>query len=556
MAKIGLAILTVAAFLYALWLVVLRRRLPDPRTVTGLRKRFVLATLLFVGLLTTGTARGESVIMCYEMALPYDASALADAQPVQADVVRTLRAVWKTLDAESGEALCTRLEAAAEYGLIRQRTGHLLAAAYDELAWHQERMKATCYRPTTWGAKLQKTRAQVLQQIRLLGQASQAGTIDAETARKAHATLARDLEMLERIRALRTSRQWDQMESLVARYEADEIQASDASKTAARLIFEMQGVPVPDLVPARRFTRMREQVTELLVNGPVGNDWKDPAIRPNVMETLKKTGLLGQRLVPTMLCYSRAAVPVEERGEEIADLQKQLLDKNVRAGVLDVEVARKAAVASQPSEDVWSDAGLEPPESGKQAETDRLIEKEIYAYQRKVRRIVRLLYREGEMPSSFVRELERAADVDIVSFDTAKVLPYDARYYLRSVLWGPVGHEVLRRLEKRKLLPAARNHRYIFDYRGRRDLSDEQIQQLARFEALLDGEEAIELPGDEAVTIEREKLPDVAIDYRLKMRRAVRALVHVGLVSAETIEHVEDTIGIPIVGTIESEPAR
>jgi len=44
-------ILTVAAFFYALGLVLSGRKLPEPAQARGLRRRFILATLLFVGLL-------------------------------------------------------------------------------------------------------------------------------------------------------------------------------------------------------------------------------------------------------------------------------------------------------------------------------------------------------------------------------------------------------------------------------------------------------------------------------------------------------------------------
>lgn len=51
MSKIGLLVLVVAAFLYAGWLVVMKKNLPDSRLATGLKKRFLLATFLFVGML-------------------------------------------------------------------------------------------------------------------------------------------------------------------------------------------------------------------------------------------------------------------------------------------------------------------------------------------------------------------------------------------------------------------------------------------------------------------------------------------------------------------------
>jgi hypothetical protein len=40
MTKLIIPFLAIAAFVYALWLVVFRLRLPDPQRATGLRKRF------------------------------------------------------------------------------------------------------------------------------------------------------------------------------------------------------------------------------------------------------------------------------------------------------------------------------------------------------------------------------------------------------------------------------------------------------------------------------------------------------------------------------------
>ena len=57
MSKITLFLLIVAAFLTAAWLTFFRRDLPDPRQATGLRRRFLLAVILFAGFFAVTASR-------------------------------------------------------------------------------------------------------------------------------------------------------------------------------------------------------------------------------------------------------------------------------------------------------------------------------------------------------------------------------------------------------------------------------------------------------------------------------------------------------------------
>ena len=166
---------------------------------------------------------------------------------------------------------------------------------------------------------------------------------------------------------------------------------------------------------------------------------------------------------------------------------------------------------------------------------------------------MRLLYKHGELPSSFVKRIEKAADIEIISFDPAKVLRNDVRWHLRSLFWEPVGDEVLKTLEKRELIPSTRNHRLIMERFGNNkpDLSDDAKKQLAEFETLLESKDDISFPEDKKGKIEDWQIPQADTEYRLKIRRICRALIKTGLVDKDSFKAIEDSIDIPIFGVLE-----
>jgi hypothetical protein len=448
--------------------------------------------------------------------------------------------VWRTLDPKRSDEFRQKLVAAAEQGRIRHKTANMLAIAYSELAYHKQRtrgegLRTTCYEMMPLGVTLMTTRENALKQIELLAKARQAGAIDAETAAKAHAVLAREVQMLGHTKGI----DWGDhaaLEQLRKRYEEGKIIASDSASVASAIIVEMEEGQVPDLTPAKRLSVMKERVQKLLKTGPGANDWMDPGIRPNLLIVLAKAGLIDKEDVPGIKCYKRYALPVQARSDELKKLQAELLDRNVKAGVLDVEVAKKATAA----------AVQEP-------KVDYATEEDIRHYQEKLRRAIRLLYKRGELPSSFVRELEEAADIDIIRFVPAKMLRNDMRYHVRSAFWGPEGGEVLKLLEKRKLVPKQRNWRLVMKQFGdAAKITEETKKKLAEFERLIDGEEKIELQGDERVNTKNWWFPQKDTAYRLKMRRVCRALVKTGLVREETrLRTLGESIGIGIWGTIE-----
>jgi hypothetical protein len=394
---------------------------------------------------------------------------------------------------------------------------------------------------SAFGATLYSTRENASKQLELLAKARESGAIDAETAARAHAVLAKEVEMLHRAKDLLRSVNRQGQGRLSNEYKEGKVVAGDVASVTAAMIVEMEDGQVADLTPGKRLATMKERVEILLRGekghggGPATNDWMDPAIQPNVYAVLAKAGLIHKEVVPMVTCYDRAAVPVQARSDELKKFQQELLDKNVKAGVLDVEVADRAAIAT-----------------AKEPEADYATEKDIQAYQSRLRRAVRLMYKRGELPSSFVEELERAADIEIVAFNPTKALRNDMRYYLRSGVWGTIGDEVLKVLEKRKLVPAARSHRLIMapSRHGPR-ISQENQGKLDEFETLIDGDDAFDLSGDNKTKIRQSRIPKMDTEYRLKMRRVCRALVKTGLADKQRLKHLEEVIGVPIVSTLE-----
>ncbi len=534
MSKIAISLLVLLAFFYALWLVAARRRLPDPGRVRGLRRRLVLGSLLFVGLLQGGACKTDQQKKPVAKPSEPPATAPASRPASTGDVLSTIKAVWRTLDPARGKELRQKLEAAAREGAVRPKVADMLATAFAEIAAHRVRTRsdgarAKCYDMTRMGAALMTSREQALQQIELLRKARASGTIDDQTARKAHAALAREVEMLHRATGLMRTGPLPERLRLIKLYKDKKVAAGDAASVAAAMIVKLEDGPDPQ-TPARRLTAMKKGVEALFQKGPPGNDWEDPDINPNVRKILKAAGLIADQTMVS--CYDREASPVAARSAELLELQKKVLDRSVKAGVLPVEVAGKAATATR-----------------REGQGDHATQKDVAAYQKNVRRVTRLLYRRGELPSAFVRELERAADVEMIDFNGSRALRNDVGYHLRSNLYQPVGHAALEQLRKRKLVPPARGLRLVFDWGpGRKKLSATDNKKIANLGAMLDSSATIKLPGDAAAAKKEWTRPADDVDYRWKVRRAVRALIKLGLARAGSVKHLEQLIGIPIHG--------
>lgn len=546
MSKVLLVILTAAALLYAAYLVIFRRQMPDPKNTKGLKRRFILATLLFVGMFGIMPARAAKKNpprpTCYT-----PAPIRVDQPGTRRQLAVTLKAVWRTLDPNRAQEFRNKLEKAAGEKVIRQKTADMLAIAFAEVAFHKDRTRGegarmTCYKMTPLGGTLSTTRENILKQIELLENARKSGKIDEETSKKALTVLACEVEMLYRAKALDWPKDRNEQDQLIKEYKDGKLIAGDSATIAAKLIVEMEDGKMTDLTPAKRLASMKERVETLLsgskkdygTGGPVGNDWMDPGINPNIYDVLEKAGILTTSRI-RMSCYDRVASPVTARSAELKELQQQLLDKNVRAGVLDVEVAEKAAFAI-----------YEPV-------IDYATETDIRDYQKKVRRVMRMLYKHGELPLAFVKKIEQAVDVEIISFNSTKALRNDARWHLRSLFWRRIGDEIIKTLEQRKLIDPARNHRRMMNWAiYNKPIYQEDLKKdLARFIKHLDSKEEIKLDADVNKTIKKHQLPQTDLKYRLEVRRVCRVLVKAGFVKPNHLKNLEEVIGIPIIGVIE-----
>lgn len=546
MSKIVLGVLTFAAFLYAGWLVLFRRQLPDPKHATGLKRRFILATLLFVGLFGAGLANGgkkKADVMCYDIMPNID-------QPItRQQLAGTLKAVWRTLDPSRAQEFREKLEKAAGDKVIRQRTADMLAIAFSEVAYHKKRTrgdgpKVSCYDITMLDGMLSTTRENVLKQLELLEGARKSGKIDEETCKKALTVLAREVQMLYLAKDPVIANNHTAQRKLSEEYRENKIIAGDSASVAAGIIVALEDGKVTDMTPGHRLSVMKERVEGLLTGvnksdgsrGPAGNDWMDPAINPNVYAVLEKAGIISARR--RVSCYERVGFPVSARSEELKKLQQELLDKNVKAGVLDVEVAEKAAAATDDSA------------------IDYATEADIRDYQKKVRRVMRMLYKHGELPSSFVEKMERSVDVEIISFDLGKALRNDVRWHMRSLVWSYIGDEFVKILEQKKLIDPARNHRHMTDWSGE-DHTESAKKRLAEFVRFLESKEELQLDGDKNITIKKYQLPQTDLEYRMRIRKVCRALSKTDLVDGgmlvdkNQLKAIEEVIGIPIIGVIE-----
>ncbi len=568
MSKILIAVLTAAAFFYALWLVVFRRPQPEPRKARGLKQRFYLAALLFVGWLGLSYAESPTTntnstpcMSAEEKARHMRLSKLKDC----------LESVWRTLEVNRDEEFRKQLKLAVQNKLFTRQVADKLATAYSALAMHKQSTRPAtilCYEPSPTSAALIPSREKALIQLEALAKARASNVLDDETADKAQKALERELTMLYRAHALENSDNSSNLDQLIKDYEAGRLTPDKDTVEAARLIVDFED-DRPDLLHiVLNLADTPQEVRKLFMGeesmegGPPGNDWWDPAIRPNLSQILFNTGLID---VPTVVtCYMRFASPVQARSDELKKLQQELLDKNVRAGVLDVEVAEKAAQATT-----------------RESTQTKPIDIELQEAQNNLRRMVRLLYQHGELPSPFVEKVEKAAGIEIIDFDPAKTLPQDARFYLRSMLGGSTGMKVLDSLTERKLIPPARNHRLetestisstqqtdllnsvrkLSETSGKKYLPPDQ--QLSIFLTLIDNEEPFALEGDEKLIIRQDDLPRDQLAYRLKLRRVIRALIKADIIhpesgktflhGGETFQELQQVLGIPIIGTIEGQ---
>lgn len=521
-----LMLLVLAALIVAGTYVLLRRA-PIVPVKVGYRRRFMLAVALFTGLLGGVQAQEGQ-----HTTTPVSATAQ------QQQVSEVLRAVWQTLETKSKPLSPDKIDAFIESldqeyqknvaqftsridGLIKERrlpvrVGRVLKTVFQEMAQHRRERSVggTCYDMTEAGSEMSYRRTAVEKQIEALRSAKKSGALDTETATKIQTALLRDLTALNRFDFRAFSQRRDRPTT-----KSKEIPPTDAEIQAAGLVVAMEGGQAIVATPGERLQKMKEQVGKLLLTGPKGSDWYDPNLKLNLIGILANLGLTKPTFVP---CYEAGVQPLPIRSTELAQLQTRLLEAKVQAGILDEEIASRAAAAEKNGHLV-----------------EEALEEDIAVWQRSVRRAMRLLYQQGEVPSDFVAQVELAADIPILALDPDKALQADFRWYLQA---HRVPEALIAVIEKAKLVPARRNHLGSSE----RETNTANTQ----FEGLFASKTEISLPEDEkAPTVYSYHLPDETRDLRLRMRLTLRQLVAAKVLS--NANGFESLLGLPISGKLD-----
>ncbi len=273
-------------------------------------------------------------------------------------------------------------------------------------------------------------------------------------------------------------------------------------------------------------SQMKLHVKKIFKNASFNHDWRDPGIKPNLNKILHELGIFKNYV--RVSCYDRMASPAQERSTELVQLQKKLLDKKVKAGILSVEQAQK--IAGQ----------------GKQCNASA---EKVKNYQLKIKRLVRLLYKNGELPSSIVNKLEKAINCQIINFSPAQQLVNDVTFHFSSLPYYPNTRTVLKILKKHKIINKTLNHRGLMQ-RGPGPVAPHQ-QKIKEFKALLNSSQPATLATDGNKVVKISQVPAFKRKYRLQVRKAVRALLKTKLTNGYNLKYIEKTLGVSILGKLE-----
>ncbi len=227
MTKLLLALITTAAFFYALYLLARKRPLKivscrenESGTVARARYLFLLATAIIAG---TWSARVTAA----------DAPSISDTPPSSEGVqifpkhpplFYSLCIAWRMLNtfvnngekpdrilmrSEGGEigrdAAITTFKAvtakAVSNGLLSRQAAEELVIVHTALASHflYSSMRLSCYKMAWSGAVLQKTSAELLAQLALLRDAKEKNTLSAEVIAKATEAIRKQVEILTQL---------------------------------------------------------------------------------------------------------------------------------------------------------------------------------------------------------------------------------------------------------------------------------------------------------------------------------------------------------------------
>jgi hypothetical protein len=272
---------------------------------------------------------------------------------------------------------------------------------------------------------------------------------------------------------------------------------------------------------------MQQKIIKLFRKGPMPNDWSDPGISPNLNKILTDYNIYKTQMMVS--CYDRSASPIAARSDDLKKLKKIILDKNVKSGVLDVETANKALV--------------------KPVIIKYASKKELREYQQRVRRLIRLLYKNGEIPSSFVKKMEKAAQISIIRFTPEKQLKNDVNYYIRAAIYETNAGTIFKVLENAKIIGKAKNHLgYYTNYSSKKTKVNPKASSL---KTDLNSKNPIILTKDKGKKpVKMNSIPKSQKAYRLKVRHAVRALINNRISNYSRFANLEKVLKISILGKL------
>jgi len=166
------------------------------------------------------------------------------------------------------------------------------------------------------------------------------------------------------------------------------------------------------------------------------------------------------------------------------------------------------------------------------------------------------LYNRGEVPSSFVRDMELAADIEILPVRPNEARRRDMSYFLRALLDCPSKEPLAKALEDRDLIPPAQNHRVITSIYDNACDAEPDPNRVTEFISWLDDGAKVILEDDQYLIWPAFLLPSEDLDYRMAMRRVCRVLARLGYTNTQWLSAVEKAIGIPVVATISEEATQ
>jgi len=539
--------LVIGAFAYAVWLVLRGKPLPQTSGTRGLKRRFLRATILFVGLLSQG-AKGQSAVAS-------DPALSAPKPPpsrrvVTEDLWVTIRTVWRTLDPNQAEVFRQHLETAVADGQVRQRVADILSLAFTQIAAYNALTRSEGYSPAPVPVSKRSLQdypefssERALSQIEGLRAARKDGISNETTFQSVHTALAKEIEMMWLLG--RAPKEWPVFDSLWERYQSVIMwpPVIDSAAVAARIIVESEGGTVASLTPAARFQTMQGVVKNLLAPGPVFSDWQTASVSPNIRSMLQEMKLIDP---PRIMCY-RSLPRVTERTAELQELQAVLLQKCVDANLIDEQIAAWAADPNGADPNATDSHTVPLP-------ADFALEAEIRAYQKQLRCVMVELYDRAEVPSSFVRDMELAADIEILPVDPNEARRRDMGYFLHALLGCPSKEPFAAALVERGLIPPAQNHRLVA-YTNNYVSCDAKPNEdhLATFISWLDSGADVAVKGEDQYIWPAFLLPAEDLEYRMTIRRVCRLLARLGYTDSQWLAAVDKAIGIPVVATISEE---